>query len=270
MFDAALLEPRRALAPSEAARRRFDAGECGAVFLAGWMRALMIHFAVPAERLRPFVPDELDLDLRDGTAWVSLVAFEQVRLRPAVSGAAGRVLEALSAPLARHGFLNVRTYVRHAGEPGIFFLAECIPNLLAVAVGTRLYGLPYRFGRLAYDFDAEGARYEGRVSLGLRRAARMELAFGARWPEGARFAPSEPGSRTEFLMERYSAYTMRKGVARRFRIWHAPWPQTPCELRLETQNFARLAGPWWDDARFVEANVSTGVPDVEIGRPARV
>jgi len=31
---------------------------------------------------------------------------------------------------------------------GIFFIAEWIPNRLAVLIGPRMYGLPYRLGRL--------------------------------------------------------------------------------------------------------------------------
>jgi uncharacterized protein YqjF (DUF2071 family) len=51
------------------------------------------------------------------------------RLRPRLGG---RIGEWLLRPIARHELLNVRTYVQPMGEPGIYFLAEWIPNALSV------------------------------------------------------------------------------------------------------------------------------------------
>src|SRR3954469_204377 len=113
------------------------------LFVADWLDAVFIHFAVVPAALQPYVPFELDT--RDGVAYVSLVAFTQRRLRPSIGG---RIAEVLSAPLACHEFLNVRTYVRVDGEVGIHFLAEWIPNRLAALLGPPMYGLPYRVGRL--------------------------------------------------------------------------------------------------------------------------
>src|SRR5213079_2093177 len=107
------------------------------------------------------------LDLLDGEAFVSLVAFTQRRLRPSLGG---RIAAWLSSPLASHEFFNVRTYVRHRDDRGIFFLAEWIPNRLAVLIGPRTYGLPYRLGRLRYrKFSrrvfAAGQRFELRTAI---------------------------------------------------------------------------------------------------------
>src|SRR6266480_2967060 len=77
-----------------------------ALFVADWMDAVFIHFAVDAERLQRAVP--LELDRHDGRAFVSVVAFTQRNLRPRLGG---RLTGLLTAPLASHEFLNVRTYV---------------------------------------------------------------------------------------------------------------------------------------------------------------
>ncbi|MGH8192767.1 MAG: DUF2071 domain-containing protein, partial [Rhodanobacteraceae bacterium] len=151
-----------------------------ALFRADWIDAVMIHFAVPRRVLQPSVPFELDT--LDGDAFVSLVAFGQRRLRwawhaggdgspraggPTAVGA--QIANACLRPLAAHDFLNLRTYVRHRGEAGIYFLAEVLNSRLAVALGPLLYGLPYRFGRVAYRNDlnavdfASGEVLEGRV-----------------------------------------------------------------------------------------------------------
>src|SRR5438105_2268872 len=171
--------------------------------VADWACALFIHFAVDCRALRRHV--SLDLDLFDGRAYVTLVAFTQRRLRPRFGGAAAAWL---ARPLATHPFLNVRTYVRHGGEPGIYFIKEWIPNRLATLIGPPLYGLPYELGRLRYGvtFDT----FRGEVIRGARR-----LAFAARAP--GPFRPAVAGTLDAFLLERYTAYTMRRGVCRRFR-----------------------------------------------------
>ena len=96
------------------------------LFRADWLNAVFLHFRVNANAFQPMVP--LEIDRFDGDAYVSLVAFTQAQLRPAVGG---RWVEWLSAPLARHAFLNLRTYVRRDETHAIYFLAEWIPNRLA-------------------------------------------------------------------------------------------------------------------------------------------
>src|SRR4051812_8696302 len=126
---------------SEDARRRMLAIRGEPMFYARWDRAVFIHYAADPPTLQRDVPFELDL--RNGRAYVSLVAFTLWRMRPRIGG---RIGEWLLTPIASHQFLNVRTYVRHDGEPGIFFLAEWLNNRAAVLLGPRGFGLPYRFG----------------------------------------------------------------------------------------------------------------------------
>src|SRR5206468_10058327 len=104
------------------------------------------------------------LDLHGGDAFVSLVAFTQMRLRPARGG---RIAEILVTPLAEHAFLNLRTYVRVEDEQAIYFLADWIPNRLAALVGPRTIGQPYRLGRLTYSrrsrrVESRGLHFEAR------------------------------------------------------------------------------------------------------------
>src|SRR4051812_6499459 len=138
------------------------------LLLADWADVLFVHFAVDPEALQPHVPFELDLFR--GRAYVSVVAFTQRRLRPRVGG---RLAAIISRPLAEHEFLNVRTYVRHGGERGIYFLSEWIPNRIACAVGPVMYGLPYRLARTTYRCDADPSqpgRFSGSVDT---RAGRL-------------------------------------------------------------------------------------------------
>jgi uncharacterized protein YqjF (DUF2071 family) len=238
------------------------------LFLADWRRVLFIHFAMDPQILAPIVP--FPLDLYDGRAYVSLVAFTQARLRPAFGPRLARVL---TAPLAEHAFLNVRTYVRgprgscREHERAVYFIAEWIPNRLAAFVGPRTYGLPYRLGRLAYDHAPEDGRLRGRVQAG--DAALVYDASTAGTVDA--LAPAEPGSLTHFLIERYAAYTVRHRVRRRFAVRHAPWPHIDAVVDVMDQSLLAVAAPCLGRlGRPGAATYSPGVHDVVICAPSRL
>jgi uncharacterized protein len=69
---------------SEAARRRMLAVPGEPMFYARWDRAVFIHYEADPETLQRAIPFELDL--RDGRAFVSLVAFTLQRMRPRIGG----------------------------------------------------------------------------------------------------------------------------------------------------------------------------------------
>jgi uncharacterized protein YqjF (DUF2071 family) len=229
-------------------------------FLADWTDVLFVHFAVDPDVLRPHVPFEVDTFR--GRAYVSVVAFTQKRLRPRIGG---RLAALASRPLADHTFLNVRTYVRHGAERGIYFLAEWIPNRLACAVGPRMYGLPYRLARSDYRCDAAVTR---RRFTGCVAARAGRLTWCARLRPAARGRPARRGLE-RFLLERYTAYTRRGDTRLRFRVWHEPWVRTPARVALGDTALLRDAFPWLPIARPACAHFSDGVHDVWIGPPRR-
>ena len=94
-----------------------------------WRDLLFLHWRVPVRTIRPFVPATLQLDTHDDCAWVSAVAFNLETRR------FGLVL--------RFPELNLRTYARMNGTPGIFFLSLHAKHRLGVALARRLTPLPY-------------------------------------------------------------------------------------------------------------------------------
>jgi uncharacterized protein YqjF (DUF2071 family) len=229
------------------------------MFLADWTGALFIHFRADRRLLSRVVPFELDL--HDGDAFFSLVAFTQSRLRPTIGG---ELAAWMSSPLAEHEFLNLRAYVRVNGERGIYFVSEWIPNRLAVLIGPRLYGLPYRLGAIEYENVLNGKPMQGRVAVPEGR-----LIYRAEVEEST-LAPAAPGSLDHFLLERYVAYTSRRGICRSFRVQHAPWPQIRMAVELTDASLLASLGGSARDAEMISANFSSGVLDVGISPPTRL
>lgn len=248
--------------PSAAARKRMLSRRGEPLFIAGWHRALMLHFEVDAGALQRDVPYELDL--RNGLAFVSLVAFTMSGMRPRFGGKAAAFL---FRPIATHDFLNVRTYVRHGGERGIHFIAEWLTNRLAVTLGPTTFGLPYHYGRIEYNHDFERGFLSGRVTDARSGA---ELSYNSRLIQPVAFGPCATGSLDEWLMERYTAFNSAGGRKRLFRVWHPPWPQCIAEVKVEDKSLLARNWPWFAEAQLVGANFSPGFDEVWMGRPSKV
>jgi uncharacterized protein YqjF (DUF2071 family) len=255
--------------PSEAGRARLLSLPGEPLFIASWERALMIHYEVDPAALQRVVPFELDL--RDGRTFTSLVAFRLVGMRLSFGG---RFLSWLLRPIASHDFLNVRTYVRHRGEAGIFFLAEWLSSRLSVVLGPPIFGLPYRAGRLQYDHPGARAsegpgqrRLTGQVSDSRGNGI---FAYSGVLDKSGEFSECAPGSLAEWLMERYTAFTDRGGRRRFFRVWHAPWLQIPARVEVHERSLLERNWSFFRNAAVVGANFSPGLEDVWMGWPHRV
>lgn len=228
------------------------------LFYANWDNVLFIHYELEPDELQRCIP--YPLDLYHGRAFVSLVAFTMRGMRPRLAGTLGA---ALFKPIATHHFLNVRTYVRHEGEAGIYFVREWLSNRLAAWFGPWSFGLPYHLGEIDYqnDFGHEHV-YRGRVE-----AVDGSFCYCATLTNEVRSCA--PESLDEFLLERYTAFTQSGNRRRFFRIWHEPWHQVAVKVEIVTDDLIRATGSWWREAARVGANFSPGV-NVWMGWPHKV
>jgi uncharacterized protein YqjF (DUF2071 family) len=219
----------------------------------------MLHYEVDPIALARIVP--LEVEVYEGRAFVSLVAFTMRGMRPRRGGWLGKWL---MKPISTHEFLNARTYVRQSGEVGIYFLAEWLANRISVALGPRIFGLPYRLGQIEYDHSWKTGTLRGRVS---DERGRTELVYRAEIDHPARFEECESGSLCEWLMERYTAFTQTGGKRRFFRVWHRPWLQTPAKVVANDKALLDENWPFLRDAKLSGANFSPGLSGVWMGRP---
>jgi hypothetical protein len=247
--------------PGEVARRGLLSVRGEPLFLADWSRAVFVHYEIPAADLQREVP--FRLDLHEGKAYVSLVAFTLRRMRPCLGGA---LAAWLFKPIATSAYLNVRTYVRHDDEPGIYFLSEWLNNPLSVRLGPLTFGLPYRFGELNYQHRHEIGTLNGAVTETIHQ---MSFAYEATLAEPT-FVPCPAGSLDEFLLERYTAFTAHKNKRRFFRIWHRPWAQQAIRVAVADNRLLTQVWPWFSHATLAGGNYSPGVRDVWMGRPHQI
>jgi len=232
---------------SETARKRLLSIRGEPLFYADWDNVIFIHYQTDPQELQRCIP--YHLDLYDGSAFVSLVAFTMRGMRPRFGGS----LSALFfKPISTHHFLNVRTYVTHEAEPGIYFMQEWLSSRLATWLGPRSFGLPYRFAKMDYDCNHE---HEQRGKI---EASAGSFRFCATL-EPNHPGICAPGSLDQFLLERYTAFTQFGKCRRFFRIWHEPWRQVPAEIQIATDRLIQSTGRWWRSARCIGASYSPGV-----------
>lgn len=239
----------------------YDAASLPAGLVADWRDFVFLHFAVEPADLSPHVP--YPLDLFEGRAYVSLVSFEMNRVRPArwFSPDFGRWL---LRPISDHLFLNVRTYVRGPAGAGIHFIAEWIDNPISLRLGPLTYGLPYKFAVMERrELPGSGLR---RIGVHEPRSGRsVSLVVPTTRPTPPR--ECAPGSKDAFLLERYVAYTHRKGKGRWFSVDHPRWRATPFQLaRFDTTLF-EAEYPWFRGATFVGGHFADGFNDIGMSLP---
>jgi len=195
------------------------------VMAQSWHDLLFAHWPVAPAEVRPHVPAALELDLRDGRAWVSVTPFE-------VRGTRAR--GTLPPPvLSRFPELNVRTYVTAGGRPGIWFFSLDAGSALAVAAARTLYRLPYFRARMSIDAAvAPSVEY---------RSERTDPAGGpaalrARYRPLGGHRHADPGSLEAWLVERYRLYTEHDGRVFAGDIHHRPWTlqDAHADIRVNT------------------------------------
>jgi uncharacterized protein YqjF (DUF2071 family) len=181
-----------------------------------WQNLLFAHWRVPRDLLRPHVPERLEVEEHDGSAWLGLTPFR-------VTGLRLRGVPPLPF-LSSFYELNCRTYVRAGDRPGIWFFSLDASSRAAVAAAQRTYRLPYRHARIEASNDVFDASTQGGGS------------FRARYVGVGTPARAEPGTLEYFLAERYCLYAGDGDL--RAEIHHAPWPLQQAEADVEHRGVA--------------------------------
>jgi uncharacterized protein YqjF (DUF2071 family) len=205
-----------------------------------WREGLFAHWPVDPSRVRPLVPDALDVDVREGTAWVSalpsLVEAARPRLLPARAG--------LTFPQ-----VNLRTYVRREGRPGVYFLSLDATSALGVRIARAVWDLPYYRADIDFDRGSRTVRFDCQRLHTERPPARFAAEYR---PTGEPSRPA-PDSLSAFLAERYRLYLVRGGRGDDARgggdgsVWcarveHDPWRLAPAEASVHADALFESVG----------------------------
>lgn len=190
-----------------------------------WHDLLFLHWPIRSDLVRPLIPEGLELDMFDGSAWIGIVPFR-------MSGVGLRFLPGMAFPE-----LNVRTYVKHRGKSGVWFFSLDAGSRLAVRA-ARLLGLPYFDARMRAATMARSVDYQ---SVRIHRNA-PPAAFSANYgPDGAVYY-SAAASLDRWLTARYCLYAVRRKQIVSGEIDHPPWPLQPAAFDLRANTMTAPLG----------------------------
>jgi uncharacterized protein YqjF (DUF2071 family) len=204
-----------------------------AFLTAHWNNLFLATYPVPPALLEKRLPPGLSLDLCDGSAFVSLVAFEFLHTR--VFG--------IPWPGYRNfAELNLRFYVRHGEQRGVSFIREFVPQRLVAWMARLLYNEPYLAAPiLATRIDSADA-----INMDYRlRFAGREHRIAVTGGKPA-FRPADD-SREHFFKEHHWGYgKTRSGQGIRYQVAHPVWDVYPVQSYQLDFDFAAVYGPEWD------------------------
>lgn len=227
MLSELLTAPARQAATLEVTDHRpWPLPERGWTSAQTWDDLLFAHWPLPAEVLRPLVPDALELETRDGSAWLGVVPFALTGLR--LRGLLP--LPVVSALLE----LNVRTYVTYGGKPGVWFLSLDASSGLFVEAAKHSYRLPYFRARMSLERRGDWIDF----SASRREAAARPFVWESRHRPDGPVAEPAPSSLEHFLTERYCLYVVDGDEVLRAEIHHPPWPLQPVEAEIALNTMA--------------------------------
>lgn len=214
----------------------------------GWRHVLFANWPVDPAVVTPHLPAALALDTYDGSAWLSIVPFTNVDVRPTA------VPSGFGLPLPE---LNLRTYVTHEGVSGVYFFSLDAAGILAVLGARFFHHLPYYYATIDLVEEDGQIRFESR-----RRhpGARPAHFVGTYAPTGSRFF-ADSDERARFLVERYRYYTeTQDGTIRHADVRHDPWPLYQVTAEIEVNTLFRANGfsdPETDPVCFYSPGVET-------------
>lgn len=179
---------------------------------AEWRNLIMINYEVPPAVLFPYLPGGIELDLFEGKAYVSLVAFHFLNTKVAGIG----------FPFHKNfEEVNLRFYVRYKEENewkrGVVFISEIVPRRMIAWVAKVFYKEKYTYAPMKSRIEEREKR---------------KLFFS--WGEGMPYSievltesftqSMTAGSKEEFIFEHYWGYTSLPGnQTGEYKVQHPSW-----------------------------------------------
>ncbi|MCS7209662.1 MAG: DUF2071 domain-containing protein [Fimbriimonadales bacterium] len=194
-----------------------------------WKHLLFVHWRVSPALLRPLIPEPLQIETYDGTAWVGFVPFVMESVRPVWLPPVPKLFDFPEA--------NLRTYVRYSGQHGVWFFSLDAAHRLGVWVARRYWKLPYYYARMRWWMPAPDEIY-----YEMRRWARPRASARVRYRFEGTPRETEPGTLEHFLVERYTLFTVHHGVVYSAEVAHLPYAIQPATIIELEQTLTDTAG----------------------------
>jgi uncharacterized protein len=200
---------------------------------AEWRKLIILNYAIDPEILKPYLPNKTELELWNGTCYISLVGFRFLNTK----------LKGISIPFHRNfEEVNLRFYVKRTeknGEQrrGVVFIKEIAPKRMLAFVANMIYKENYVTMPMKHSCIETGNSFNIKYSW-----------KNGHWNSISVISEKDalemlPSSEEEFITEHYWGYTKvsRERTAQYF-VEHPRWKVYKVKLRECEVDFGSLYG----------------------------
>ncbi|SEK58431.1 hypothetical protein SAMN04487910_0880 [Aquimarina amphilecti] len=188
-------------------------------FYQEWNRAIFLHWEVDYQKLRKFVPKELEIDLFEGKPWISIVAFSMEKIRP-------KFLPYFP-PISNFDEINIRTYIKSENKTGVYFLSIEGGKRISCRIAKTISELPYRYSKI-----------KRRTTSYLSNNNQYNDSLQINFEEGAN--QTNKSELDIWLTERYALFQDTKNSINEYEIHHPEWSIQDIEINNLEVNYPRF------------------------------
>lgn len=184
---------------------------------AEWRKLAMANYAVDPHVLAPYLPHKTEIDLWEGTCYVSLVGFMFLNTR----------LKGIKIPFHTHfEEVNLRFYVRYKDgdnwKRGVVFIKEIVPRPALTWVANTIYKENYETMPMGHLWEVKDATQRVEYRWKKRRWNSFHIQTSIK-PE-----PIMVGSEEEFITEHYWGYAqISPKRTTQYEVVHPRWDVYP-------------------------------------------
>ncbi|MEL1242972.1 DUF2071 domain-containing protein [Flavobacterium sp. DGU11] len=199
---------------------------------AQWRKLIMINYAVDPEKLKKHLPFETELDLWNGTCYVSLIGFMFVDTK----------MLGLRIPFhINFEEINLRFYVKYKDtegyKRGVVFIKEIVPQPALTFVANMLYNENYETMKTRHSWEEKDDT--------------LTVEYG--WKKGEWYTIKvvtdktpvdiKPESEEEFITEHFWGYTkINDRVTSEYEVAHPRWQIYPIKSHEVNVDFEKVYG----------------------------
>lgn len=203
-------------------------------FLDGeWRKLVMINYAVSPDLPKPYIPYGTELDLWNGTCYVSLIGFMFVNTR----------VMRFKVPFhINFEEVNLRFYVKYKHSEGykrgVVFIKEIVPRPALSFVANLLYNENYE------TLPTRHAWIEGDDTLTVTYSWKKGEWNSIKVITGKTPVAIATGSEEEFITEHFWGYTLVNATrTHEYEVAHPRWDIYPVKEYEVNVDFQRVYGP---------------------------
>lgn len=199
---------------------------------AEWRKLAMANYAIDKKILDPYLPPKTELDLFNGTCYVSLIGFMFENTK----------LKGFKIPFhVNFEEVNLRFYVRYLEnnnwKRGVVFVKEIVPKPLLAFVANTIYKEKYETMPMKHNWIVS----EDKILVEYQWKKKTWNTFKILTNNKPKLI--EPGSEEEFITEHYWGYTKtNKNKTSEYGVEHPKWEvYTTVEYEIDV-NFGAIYG----------------------------